>query len=84
MARDELERHPVVATFWNDDVREALRRLHECQMHGANRLVVLLAYLCERATPMLEIATDSSHQANVGVGVYEDFNIEALSQARVG
>jgi len=42
-------------------------------VHRANGLVVLLAHLRERAPTLLEIAADAPHEADVGVGIHEDF-----------
>ena len=66
------------------DVGEALRRLHEGQVHRPDGLVVLLPNLREGAAPLLEIPADPAHEPDVGVGVDEELHLEARAETVVG
>ena len=52
-------------------------------MHRSNALVVLLADLLEGSTSRLHVATNSAKDANVGIRVDKDFNIESFPYSAV-
>src|SRR5262249_34067378 len=79
----EIQGYAVLAALGDDDVGEALRRLHERQMHRPDALVILLSDLREGAPPMLEVAADAAHHADVGIRVDEELHLEARAQAVV-
>src|ERR1700722_3284315 len=75
-AQQQLERDAILSALGDDDVRETFAWLDEGQVHRTHRVVVLLADLREGATPLLEVATDAAHEANVGVGVHVHLGVE--------
>src|SRR6202000_3140931 len=81
LAENEVDGDMVVAAFGHDQVGPALRRLAELQMHRPHGRVILLAHLLKRAPALLEIAANAAKDAQVGVGVDEDLDVEQLAHA---
>jgi hypothetical protein len=80
---DHLPRHAIVPALGDDEVGGALRGLDELQVHGADGLVVLLADRLEGAAAVLDVPADPAQDADVGVGVDEELDVEALADGRL-
>ena len=79
----DIEGDAVVAALGDDEIGPALARLDELQVHRPHRLVVLLADLTEGAAARLHVAADAAEDADVGVGVDEDLDVEAIADPLV-
>ena len=80
---DEVDADFVVAAFWDDDIGEALGRLDEFHVHGADGGHPLLDDGFHGAAAFFDIALQAAHEAEVGVGIHEDFDIHQISQGAV-
>ena len=57
-----------------------MRRLDELEVHRPHRRVVLVAHRLEGAAALLDVAADAADDADVGVGVDEDLDVDLLAQ----
>ena len=74
----------VLTPFGYDHVCKRLGGFDEGHVHGPDGVAVLRADLCERSPTRFDVAADAAHQAEVGGGIDEEFDIESLANARFG
>src|SRR5262245_25815079 len=79
LRNDEIQRDFVVSALGDQDVRPSFARLDELEVHGPHGPVVLLVDLFERSTARFHVAADATKDADVGVGVDEDLQVESGS-----
>ena len=77
---DEIEGDEIVAAFGYDDVGISFRRLDEFQMHRPDGFVILLSDGIKVAAAFAHIAADAAKDADIGVGIDENFDIEHIAQ----
>jgi len=77
---DHLEGDAVLTAFWDDQIRGSLAWLDVAQMHWADGLIVLPADRLEISSPLPNVSSHSSEDANVGIGVDEQFDVEEVAQ----
>jgi hypothetical protein len=68
----------------HDEVRVALRRLDELEVHGPHRSEVLLLHRLERAPAIGEVAPQAPEDAHVRVGVDEELDVQHAAQRLLG
>ena len=80
---DEVDADLVAAAFGDDDVGKALGRLDELHVHGTDGGHVLLDDGFHGAAALIDVALEAAHEADVGVGVHEDFDVHQFAEGRV-
>ena len=78
---DHLDGDGVVPAARHDDVRIALARLDELQVHRLDGGQVLVEDFVERAAALRDVAPDAANEPDVGVGVDEDFHVAQLAHS---
>ena len=69
-----------MGAFGNNEVGVALRRLGELQVHGPDRLEVMLGDRFQRTTSIFDVTRKPSEDAHVGIGVDEELHVEARAE----
>src|ERR1035437_3944068 len=67
----------------HDDVRVALARLDELEMHGMDRGEVLVEDLLQRPAALFHVAADAADEPDVGGGVDEGLHVATRPHALV-
>ena len=80
---DHLDRDCVVPAPRHNDVRVALARLDELQVHRLHGRQVLVDDFVEGPSAGAHVAADAANEPDVGIGVDEHFHVAELA-ARVG
>jgi hypothetical protein len=83
LSHDHLDRYRVVSAARNDDIRIALARLDELEMHRLHRREVLLYDIVERPTARSGVALDAPDQSDVGVRIDENFHVTKLPDSGI-
>ena len=78
---EHVEGGRVHAAVGDDDVGVALRRLDELQVHGPDGRQVLVDDAGRRAAAIGDVALEAPDEADVGIGVDVDLEVEQLAQA---
>ena len=68
----------------NDQVGPAFAWFDEFEVHGAHGFQVLLNDAVQRAAALDGVALQASQDADVGVGIDENFDVELVAQFRQG
>src|SRR3972149_3245438 len=77
---DHIHRHSVEPPFGEDHIGIALGRLDELEMHGSHAGLILLNHTVDRPAALYQIALQPADEADVGIGVDEDFDVEKPAQ----
>ncbi len=67
-----------------NDVRVALGRLHELEVHRLDGVQVLIDYRVHRPAALGDVALQPANEPRVGVGVDEHLDVHQFAQRRVG
>src|SRR5207244_6987104 len=79
----EVDRDEVVSAFGDDEIRVALRRLDELEVHRANARLVLTNDLIQGAASLGDVALESPDETDVRIGVDVDLDVHQVPEARV-
>ena len=77
---DHFHRNRVQAPFGDDDIGVALGGFDELQVHGADGGEVLVDDHFGGAAALFDVALEAADEADVGIGVDEDLDIEQGAQ----
>lgn len=80
---DEVNSNFVAAAFGNDDVGVAFGRFDKFHVHRANGAQVLLDDGFSGAAALAHIAAHAADEAEIGVGVHKDFNVQEIAKRRI-
>ena len=72
-----------MAAFEDDDVGVLAARLNELLVHGLDGRQVLRDDALKRAAAVAHVAQRAAQDANIGVGLDEDLDVEHFAQPRV-
>lgn len=72
---DHFDRYRVVAAARDDDVCVTFARLDELEVHRLHRGKVLIDDLAKWPASRREVALDSADEANVRIGIDENFHV---------
>ena len=81
---DDIHRHGIQAAFGDDDIGIALGRLDKFQVHGADGGQVLVDDRLGGATALGDVALQAADEADIGIRIDEDLDIEQLAQLGFG
>src|SRR4051812_15940471 len=84
MGEDHVEGGHVFAAFGGDEVSVALAGLDEAEVHGADGRLPLRHHAFGGAAPLLSVAPEAADEADVGVGIHIEAEIEAFAEGLAG
>lgn len=70
----------VVASPGDDEIGILLRRFDELVVHRLEHLFVALQHLVNGSSTLHDIAADISDKTDVGISLYEDFQVHHIAQ----
>ena len=77
--QQQVDRHRVVAAERNDDVRVALARLDELEVHRLDRGLVLIDHRLHGAAALGHVALQATDEARVRIGVDEHLDVHQIA-----
>lgn len=80
MSHDHVEGGSIESAFGYDDVRVALRRLDEFQVHWPDRGLILPDDRLGGPAALCKVALEPADKSQIGIGVDVDFDVEHLSE----
>lgn len=80
---DHVQGHQIVATLQNHDVRVLPGGFHVLLEHGLDRGQILVHHGLKGAAPFLHVPQAAAEDADVGIGLYEDLDVEHLPQGGI-